>query len=258
MNIYQHFRKDEQSFIDKVLGFNNWVLMNARPKLLDFLSPREQTIVKSLVGREEELIVMFSPDNEQVERKRCIIAPSYYHRTDEDFAVAALRLTYATKFATLSHKHVLGSLMSLGVDRGKFGDIYVHDGTIDVIVVKELSEFVVVNLDQVGRASIRVTLIDVTEVNVVVEAWQERLVLVSSMRLDALIAEILRLSRQKSQQLVEQEKVKVNWQIVADKSFEVGVEDLLSIRGFGRVKVIQIDGQSKKLKWRVVIGELKA
>ncbi len=258
MTIYQHFRKDEQSFIDKILGFNDWVITSSRPKLLDFLTPREQMIVQSLVAREELLVAVFYPDNDHVERKRCIIAPNVYQQSEQDFAVVAFRLEYAAKFANLTHKHVLGTLMSLGVDRGKFGDIYVHDGTIDIIAVKEFSDFVAANVDRVGPAAVRVSPIDLAAVKVVVEAWQERVILVSSLRLDALIAEILRVSRQKSQQIIDKEKVKVNWQSALDNSFEVGVDDILSIRGFGRVKILQIDGQTKKLKWRVVIGELKA
>ena len=46
--IMQHFRKDEQPFIETVIGWIREVENTYVPKLTDFLDPRERFIVESL------------------------------------------------------------------------------------------------------------------------------------------------------------------------------------------------------------------
>jgi RNA-binding protein YlmH len=48
--------------------------------------------------------------------------------------------------------------------------------------------------------------------------------------------------------------VKVNWQVIENPSFECQTGDLISARGYGRVKILSIDGKTKKEKWRITIG----
>ncbi|CAM5294202.1 RNA-binding protein [Bacillus safensis FO-36b] [Bacillus safensis subsp. safensis] len=58
-DIYQHFRKDEQPFVDQVLGWKKIALDQYRMKLTDFLDPREQFITESVIQHGEELGIMF-------------------------------------------------------------------------------------------------------------------------------------------------------------------------------------------------------
>lgn len=58
-DIYQHFRKDEQPFVDQVLGWKNIALDQYRMKLTDFLDPREQFITQSVIQHSDELGLMF-------------------------------------------------------------------------------------------------------------------------------------------------------------------------------------------------------
>ena len=51
------------------------------------------------------------------------------------------------------------------------------------------------------------------------------------MRLDAVVAALLKLSRQKAAVLIRSEKVRVNWATQNDPSLELYESDILSIRG---------------------------
>ncbi|MBE3571322.1 MAG: RNA-binding protein, partial [Bacillales bacterium] len=75
--------------------------------------------------------------------------------------------------------------------------------------------------------------------------------------LDAVISALYHVSRQKSQDLIKQGLVKVNWAFVENKSFECGEGDVISIRGYGRSKILSIEGKTKKDKWRMVSGRQK-
>jgi len=254
MDIYQHFNKEEHRFVDKILEQIVWVVDHHSPKLLNFMTPREQEITASLVRRESSIFVIFSGATSEAERKRALIVPDYYQENNDDFSLTALRLTYSTKFATISHQNVLGTLMSLGIRREKFGDIYLQAGQIDMIVASEIADYITQHLDKINKAAVKVTSIPLNDVDPPTEEWAEKRITVSSLRLDAVVAEIARISRQKAQFMIEQGKVQINWKLTQIRSLEVKEDDLLSIRGIGRVRVLAVAGQSKKQKWRVVLG----
>jgi len=45
--------------------------------------------------------------------------------------------------------------------------------------------------------------------------------------------------------------------MVDDQSFQLREEDMLSLRGKGRSKIMKLDGQTRKNKTRIIIGILK-
>ncbi|OOL79762.1 RNA-binding protein, partial [Enterococcus faecium] len=80
---------------------------------------------------------------------------------------------------------------------------------------------------------------------------------VSSMRLDSVISEIYNISRQRSKQLIEAGKVKVNWTENTRPDFVLELLDIISVRGYGRVQIQELEGKTKKEKYRVLFGVLR-
>ena len=77
-HLSQHFRKEEQSFIEQVSDWQREVEDRYTPKITDFLDPRQRFIVASIVGQANDLTVYTDGMFDQAERKRVIIAPSYF------------------------------------------------------------------------------------------------------------------------------------------------------------------------------------
>jgi len=77
MDIYQHFRKDEQAFIDQVLNWREQVDRQYIVNYSDFLDPREQYIYKTIIGHDEQFVLKFFGGVESAERKQAILAPYY-------------------------------------------------------------------------------------------------------------------------------------------------------------------------------------
>lgn len=251
MSIYDHFRREEHAFIDQVMEWRNQVESQYAQRRTDFLDPREQDIVRSIIGKTSSSQVAFFGGHPATERKRSLIYPDYYQPEHADFGVDLLVVKYPSKFVTILHKDVLGSLMSLGVKRAKFGDILVHDGMVQMIVAEEISSYVRANLTTIGRATVTVEMAGLDRLSIVEEEWTSLSGTVSSLRLDVVISEFYHLSRQKAVTLVKNGLVKVNWKIVDQPSYEVKTGDHLSVRGFGRSKLEIIEGKTKKDKWRI-------
>ena len=255
--ITQHFRKDEQPFIEMAMGWVREVENSYAPKLTDFLDPRERFIIESLIGGTDLLIDSYGVYPES-ERMRVLLFPSYYVPEPTDFNVTVFRVKYATKFLTLEHKDVLGSLMSLGIERAKFGDIQLAEDEVQFAVVSELKDYMTANFTSIGKAKVSIEEVEnKDELIVTHDTWIESLQIVSSMRLDAVIASLLNLSRQKAAVLIRSEKVKVNWATQNDPSAELYESDILSIRGYGRYKIIAVEGRTRKDKVRLLTGQLE-
>ena len=255
--IMQHFRKDEQPFIETVIGWVREVENSYVPKSTDFLNPRERFIVESLTVGADLLVDAYGA-YEDAERMRMLLYPNYFVPEPKDFAVTVFNINYASKFVTLGHKDVLGSLMSLGIDRSKFGDIQLYDEVIQFTVVTELKDYITANLTSIGKSKVTVTeVIEREELIASNETWVEELHIVSSMRLDAVVAALLTVSRQKAATLIHGDKVRVNWTSQNEPALELYEADILSVRGSGRFKVIAIEGRTKKDKIRLLTGKLE-
>lgn len=256
--VLQHFRKDEQPFIEQVSGWLRETQDRYAPKLTDFLDPRQQFIVQSILGQNDEVIVSAYGEFPEAERKRMLISPSYFVATEEDYGITAFSIKYPSKFVKLEHPDILGSLMSLGLDRSKFGDIRVDDNRIEFAVVSEMSDYVMSHLTSIGKSKIKLDELQHDHPYLEnTDTWLEESHTVSSMRIDTIIASLFNISRQKASTLIHGGKVKVNWTVREQPSFELHESDLLSIRGYGRIRIGLIEGRTKKDKIRLQIGRIE-
>ncbi|MED3573490.1 RNA-binding protein [Cytobacillus praedii] len=257
MTIYQHFRPEEKEFIDQVINWKNAVDASYAPKLTDFLDPREQEIVKSIIGNQTEVKFEFFGGTLSSERKRAIIFPDYFQVTEDDFQLCLFEVEYPRKYITIQHPQVLGSLMSLGLKRGKFGDILVHNGRIQFFVSKDVEDYICLQLESVGKTTVSLHAQPLANAVQPEENWYEVSVTASSLRLDTVISAIYNISRQKSQGYIQQGLIKLNWSLIENPAFECKEYDMISVRGYGRSKIISIEGKTKKDKWKITAGKAK-
>ena len=257
-HLIQHFRKDEQPFIEQVIGWQREVEDRYAPKLTDFLDPRQRFIVESVIRQNDDLNFFTEGIFEGAERKRMLIAPSYYEMKVEDFQIEIYSIHYPSKFVQLRHPDVLGALLSIGLDRSKFGDIRLADNTVQFALASEIADYVRAHLTGIGKAKVHVEEMSATIPLIQnEEQWVESSYTVSSMRLDVVLATVANISRQKAQSLINAGKVKVNWTVREAVAFELQEGDILSARGLGRIKVIMTEGRTKKDKIRLQVGRLE-
>ena len=257
-SLFQHFRKEEQQFIEQVSGWMREVEDRYSPKLTDFLDPRERFIIKSVLGSSDIQMETYGAFKE-AERQRVLLYPSYYEPQESDFQITLFELKYPAKFVTLQHPDILGSLMSMGLDRSKFGDIRIEGERIQFAVEEEIHSYVQSNFVTAGKVKVQLEeATDSAEFITRTEEWIEESYTVSSMRLDTVMSSVYKIPRQKAASLIHGGKVKVNWTAQEQPSFELHESDLISSRGLGRVSILMIEGRTKKDKIRLQIGRLEA
>ncbi|WP_010530464.1 RNA-binding protein [Lentibacillus jeotgali] len=258
MEIYQHYRKEEHSFIDQALSWINRVEKTYQMKVTDFLNPREQQIVETLARTSmEELRVYKHGGSVNAERRRVIIAPMYDEVTDDSFQLTLLQGSYHDKFVSLGHRDVMGSFLSLGIKRQKLGDIMAENGLIQIIMAEEIAPFILTNLTAIKKTRIR---LEERPLSSLVERktnWDESNQIVSSLRLDSVVKAIYKLSRKDAAEMISKGLVKVNYKVSDDRKLILNAGDMLSLRGKGRSKLVDINGRTKKDKLSITTALLK-
>ena len=250
-NIYQHFHPDEKQFIDRVLDWMDRVENNYSVVTTYFLNPREVEILESLANK-RELQIFSTQDISQTELTKIIIAPEFYQLDESDFDLALLEISYAKKFYQLKHSQILGSFLGqTGIRRSEIGDIVLNEGRAQVFVSKHLLEIFQNNIEKIGPAPVKFVEKTLEELIKTEDNSVIKVILVSSLRIDKIIASTFEISRNLAVNMLQLRKVKLNYLEIEKKDFPVEQGDLISVRGLGRIKVLKILGETKKGKQKI-------
>lgn len=149
----------------------------------------------------------------------------------------------------LSHPSILGSLMALSITADSIGDI-LADQRI-VFVTAELALDIERSLTQVGHQAVDVTRINGRHV-VHHQAYEDHTLVVSSMRLDLIVARIANVSRNEAAEWISKELVKRNQVVVTKPTVTLQEGDILSIRKVGRFLLDDASHRTKKDKIRLI------
>ncbi|MDR0491914.1 MAG: hypothetical protein LBH28_11795 [Oscillospiraceae bacterium] len=218
-----------------------------------FLTPAESQSVAEHFSRRRDIALTFDGGFDGAERTRAVFTnPDWggYERAD---LFAALKVAFRPQ-DTLGHRDVLGALMGLGIERETIGDIVIKGSFAAFVCLPELYGYIAENLTKAGRIGIDISKISIDEL----PDREEELVIktdtVASLRLDAVLSAALGLSRTKAAELIATGVVSVNHQNCLRPDKEVDEQSLLSARGYGRAKLLEVGGVSRKGRTFIKIG----
>ena len=141
-----------------------------------------------------------------------------------------------TKFSdSLTHRDYLGALMSLGIERDRTGDILIdhEDHSAYIFIFKNVAELVCRELIRVRRTSVSAEEIPPAQCTVR-PAFEIREGSVASERLDAVLAFVLRLARNKAQELIAREDVFVDGRTARSGGAVLREGARVSVKGHGK------------------------
>lgn len=227
------------------------------PVFSDFMSDRERAVVLQTVSElaGADRVITFG-GFEDAERTIAGFFPEYciYMEKDDlygEFPITALKIE-CSGFREHSHRDFLGSILGLGLERFVTGDIIVGDkGYSAIVFVQErISEFIIENLKLVGRDGVKVTVCPKGEAVEIRRSFESIFGTVASFRIDALLSEVLNLSREKAVKLIESGSVTVNHVQTLSKSDEIAEGDIFTAKGFGKYKLSKIGDLNRKSRIR--------
>lgn len=213
----------------------------------NFLDPSEIFEVRNMVNK---LPNCFFGGFDEAERKILLIGSDEIAEARECIDVLTIESN-----ENLTHRSVLGSILGLGINRDVVGDILIKENKVNVFVMKEITKYILQNLNKIGR--IKVNVYKNTYDNLIEPENNTREIktTVASLRLDAIISATLGIAREVASKMIQNQKVKLNYKLIENTSKQIKIGDIISVRGYGRIELIHILGETRKERIRIVVNK---
>ncbi|GAB6137507.1 photosystem II S4 domain protein [Halanaerobaculum tunisiense] len=237
---------EEATRVDKILDKAEQALRKHKPFFTDFLNPRQLYVAKPVLKQVRDIKFLEYGGYKEAERKRLAVTPDYYIPDMIDSPLTVLDITGQFKFQQVNHGDFLGAILGTGIQRKKVGDLVLYKDGCQAIVAKEMKDYLMLNLEQVHQIGVTVEEISTADLSIEPARTKEIRDTVASLRLDSVASSGFSTSRTKMSKYIEQGRVKVNWKVVEDTSYMVDEDDILSMRGRGRVEIDELLGESRR------------
>lgn len=193
-------------------------------------------------AREARVAASFDGGWPDAERVQVCFHPAW---AEAEFTAMWVEIRWAAKFAHVEHRDLLGSLMALGMDRAFFGDLIAKEDRAYLLALPEVAVRLPVEWDKAGNVPIKVTLLDEPPL---IEPPKGDILrdTVASLRLDCILSSGMKTSRSRAAEIIRTGAVAVDHmpEERTDRLLETG--QLLSVRGFGRIRLIEVGGRTRK------------
>lgn len=155
-----------------------------------------------------------------------------------------------------SHRDYLGALMKIGIKREKIGDILAFQEGAQILILKEMAQYVKETLQQLTRFSkAEIQIKEIQELRKPEIQTQKIEIMVSSLRMDNIVAALAKTSRKKAEEMILQARIFVNAEEISKVSKLVKESDTITIRGKGKFKLQGIVGNTKKGRYVVCVEQ---
>ena len=242
--------EDERLLVSKLLDKITLVDKQNKIQVTDFLSPVELRIVKDVLNLIDCKNYRIFGGVEDSDRNAIVIFPDKLEvvfsddKFDYNSIFSCIRITNCQE--NYEHKIYLGGCVKLGVKREKIGDIVVFEDGADIIVSKDVEKFLVTNLQGLHRfKNSKIDVVNLNQITKKVQKFKEMKIIVSSLRLDNVVAEIVGTSRNKAVELLKQERVFVNYKNETKATKLIVENDIITVRGKGKYVIDEIEGNTR-------------
>ena len=200
-------------------------------------------------ARQAGVEVAFDGGWEDAER----VQVCFYPRGEEPvFDAVWMEIRWPARFVRCDHRDLLGSLMALGMDRSFFGDLIALEDHAYLLTVPMMATRLPGEWLKAGSASLTVRALDAPPQ---MEAPKGAMLrdTVPSLRLDAILASGMKLSRARAAELIREGVVAVEHrqETRTDRLLEEG--QLLSVRGFGRIRLREVGEMTRKERLPILL-----
>lgn len=232
-NIFEKIKLAEH--IGSAIYTNEFYTPNIWKKIMELQNHFDIEISSNgIFENSERRILAFSSD------------PIYY------FPTKLIKIENRSKFDKVEHKDYMGSLLSLGISRNKLGDFVATENECYVASCEDIFEFISNNLLSIGRCPCKIS--EYNSLGEIPDLKFEKMnIIVTSLRLDCLVSGVCNVTRSKSLTLINNGSVLIDYVTIREKSYVVKYGDVITIRGYGKFKVVTTNGNTGRERIRLVI-----
>ena len=220
----------------------------SQPRFSDFLDEGEIETVKL---ERLDLGGFFFGGFEGAKRKVLGFFPDWYERDNTDFPITVVEIIKKGD-KDLSHRDYLGTVMGLGLERRKTGDIIVTDQGAYVFVIEDVASLVL-GIEKVSNCGVKTRTVEFSDLVIPEPEYKIIETVAASMRLDSILSGTLKLSRKNTADFIKSGRCMVNHRVIERNDFSIKEGDTLSLRGFGRYEFLSVDGETRSGRLHIKI-----
>lgn len=253
--------QEDKLLLAKVLDRLDITRTRNKIEYTDFLNLYEQELVDKFLKKIKFERYYFFGGIGEAERKILIVYPEKL--TEEMVRKNHSKMISVVKIKLLqdiqeeyNHKVYLGGIIKLGIEREKIGDISVKPRGAEIVIKNEIQKFLMQNIDSLTRfKSCEIEFKSIEDLEEIIPQKIEITEIVASLRLDNIVSSLARTSRTKAIEILDGERVFLNFKVETKPSKQVKVGDIITIRGKGRFEFVEISGNTKKGRFVIKINK---
>lgn len=219
----------------------------------DFLTEEEQADIYDFAKSAQSDFYGGYPN---AARKVFGVFPDWEDVEFSEYPIKIIRITKKYK-KELTHRDYLGTVLSLGIERSKVGDILTDDDGAYVFVKDNVSDFLVSGIEKIANCGVKTELVELSQVELPQQQYDDLFAVCASMRLDAIVGAVTNTSRSKAAGIIKAAKVSVNHKATEECAKVLKIGDVLSVRGFGRYIIESENGRTGSGRLHVHIKKFR-
>lgn len=229
----------------------------------EFLNMHQKNIIQKELNRLKERNYIFFGGYEDAHSEVLVIYPEKF-----DTEIVKANMKNIIKVINIKlpkeligkyeHKNYLSAVMIQGLGRKRLGDIIVHDDEAYIIVLKENAEYLKNSLQELTRfKKSQIDIIDFENIKIKFQEFEEFNIKVASNRIDAIVAEIAKTSRNKAEEYIDSKRVSINYQEETKYTRNVKENDVIVIKGKGKFIINNIGEKNQKGRLTINVKKYK-
>ena len=225
-----------------------------------FLSPKQLLFAEGYLKRSGAHFLSYG-GYESSERKRIYVLPEYMEEVSTaeelngfgfDAHICALSVS-GSGFRMLTHRDFMGSLLGLGIQRTVVGDIVLVNSHSAIVFCDEnIVDFLLMEWQKIANDKIKLEVVELPTDFCFQREYLTVTDTVASPRLDSVVAALCSLSREKAKEAVLSGLVELNYETAEHIDREVLQNSIVSVRGYGKFKIVSLCDKTKKGRYRLV------
>lgn len=238
----------------------NQAILQGVPIFTHFLDLSELKVVRAMERKEQQVRMKEFCAFHEDERRMVGFFPNEFLTTIaeehilEMFPLCIFEIKSLQKALNFNHRDVLGAILSMGIERKVVGDIIVNEDKAYFVIESLFESMMLHEFPPIKHQTFSINKLDDFQLTRHLRPkFEEIKGSLSSIRLDSVVKLCINESRTKAQILIEKGLVFINQEEICKTTRNVEENDIISIRGYGKFRLIQIGQISKKGKTAVVI-----
>ena len=240
--ILKQYKNEDKLLVAKIL--DKLECCNKHNKILNtnFINEREEKVVINVLNKVGASNYIIYGGYREAQRNIVIFYPKYFNEQ-------ILKKAYNS----------IIQVININLPEELYNTyIIVHEDGADIIILKEISEYIVQNITLLTRFSkSKVTIKEIEQIKVVEQQREELQIIIPSLRIDNIVSELTKSSRNKANELIMQERVLLNYETVTKNSKLIKEKDIITIRGNGKFEILEQIGETKKKNIILKISKYK-